>query len=290
MRLSSGTAARALRGAVVGALALACVGAGAGQVPDHRAHAVAAPGPGASTAVLGKAGLDETGIDEAGLTTDYHTLTLPTASLTRATIKGRALRGSSNSYKFVATVNRRPVRWNPCRLIPYRINPAGMTRNDVLEVRAAFRRISEASGLAFAFRGTTTWYYDQAERTGRQPSGSKLVFSFAQNKVERYAPREFADLSILGIGGPAWDRTGQIRQGMVLINRAAIKRLPTGTGPGTRMQVYVHEVGHAVGLDHVNQTDQLMFPYFNRNLPPVLGAGDTNGLRRLGKPAGCLPG
>lgn len=222
------------------------------------------------------------------LTTDYHTFSLPPVALRPVTVSTASLRGSARSFKFISTLNTGPVRWNPCTRIGYRINSSGMTSADLAEVRAAFNRINQASGLAYTYRGATRWYYDSAGRTGPPPSDAALVFSFVQAGVEPYAPRSFTNTSLLGLGGPAWDSRGQIRQAMVLINRAGVKRLPTGTGPGTRMQVYVHEIGHATGLDHVGAIDQLMYPYFNRSLPPVLGAGDVSGLRRVGRPAGCM--
>ncbi len=226
---------------------------------------------------------------DAGLSTDYHFFSLPPLQPPPLLLGSTTLRGSSRAYTFISTANSKPVRWNPCTVIGYRINPTGMTSADILEVRAAFRRISDASGLPYVYRGTTRWYYDRYGRTGPQPSDAPLVFAFVQkSSTQPYAPTEFSNNSLLGLGGPAWDSHGRIRRGMVMINRPAATMLPTGTGKGTRMQLYVHEIGHASGLDHVSARDQLMYPYFNRSLPPVLGAGDVTGLRKVGRPAGCL--
>ena len=49
----------------------------------------------------------------------------------------------------------------------------------------------------------------------------------------------------------------------------------------------MHELGHAVGLDHARGTTQVMYP----GAPPTMlanwGAGDLAGLRLVGKAARC---
>ena len=41
--------------------------------------------------------------------------------------------------------------------------------------------------------------------------------------------------------------------------------------------------GHAVGLDHVRDKRQLMYPRLQADRPDTLGAGDRRGLRKMGK-------
>jgi hypothetical protein len=55
-----------------------------------------------------------------------------------------------------------------------------------------------------------------------------------------------------------------------------------GTGP-----VLLHELGHAVGLDHVNNQTQLMNAFASSAGPTTYGAGDLTGLWQLGAAAGC---
>jgi hypothetical protein len=53
--------------------------------------------------------------------------------------------------------------------------------------------------------------------------------------------------------------------------------------------VLLHELGHIMGLDHVRDPDQLMYSGRRPNFSvSVFGAGDLEGLRRLGEDAGCL--
>jgi hypothetical protein len=103
----------------------------------------------------------------------------------------------------------------------------------------------------------------------------------------------------LGVGGPefsatpAVDATGrrvrQIYQGGVTINAAFNKALKPGSGEGlTRVAALMHEIGHAVGLMHVEGDDaQMMAPSIGYGLDQW-GAGDLAGLELLGAGGGCI--
>jgi hypothetical protein len=50
--------------------------------------------------------------------------------------------------------------------------------------------------------------------------------------------------------------------------------------------VFLHELGHMMGLGHVNDPAQLMYPVATTRT--AYGTGDLEGLYHLGTPAGCL--
>jgi len=52
--------------------------------------------------------------------------------------------------------------------------------------------------------------------------------------------------------------------------------------------VALHELGHLVGLEHVPDTNQVMYPSVNVNLASY-AAGDLAGLAALGR-GSCQPG
>jgi predicted Zn-dependent protease len=66
--------------------------------------------------------------------------------------------------------------------------------------------------------------------------------------------------------------------------------LAMGFGAGvSRGRVLMHELGHAVGLDHVDDRAMVMNTSVSRTSPLAsYGAGDLTGLRRVGAPAGCI--
>ena len=62
-----------------------------------------------------------------------------------------------------------------------------------------------------------------------------------------------------------------------------------GFGPGaTRGNLLLHEMGHLVGLDHVTDPNQIMYPSLSGQAPNGYGAGDRNGLAHVGSGGGCL--
>lgn len=109
-------------------------------------------------------------------------------------------------------------------------------------------------------------------------------------------------LTAAGQGGAQWysaqDSKGRpasmITEGYVVLNATMTLSGGFGTGPeygwtGTRGQLLMHELGHAVGLDHPTIKDkvQIMSPTMS-SMPAVWGAGDRNGLRLVGESAGCI--
>lgn len=210
----------------------------------------------------------------------------------------------------VAYLTDPPARWNPCATIRYRVNLEGAPKGAAADVDGAIARIAAGSGLRFTKVGTTTVVPGAQGRDvlDDYPARTDLVIAFARpgdprrSKRSAYLPKDsdivavggaFYQLDTVRASGRAWHR---IAQGYVVIDRT--KKLPSGFGSGHRTgllgtwgQVLMHELGHAVGLDHPRRSDptQIMYPATTTK-PAVWGAGDLTGLRTVGAASGCLSG
>lgn len=200
--------------------------------------------------------------------------------------------GRASSFVFVSPS---PVgRWNPCAPIGYRVNTAKAPPGVLPDVRTAVEQVAQATGLRFEYRGPTG-VVPFATSDTFDPAVADLVIAWADPAQMRglFPP------GTLGVGGPefrsgaAVDPAGrpvrQIYQGGVTINTAFNKDLKPGAGEGlTRVAALMHEVGHAVGLMHVDGDEaQLMSPSIGYGLDRW-GAGDLAGLERVGAGGGCV--
>jgi predicted Zn-dependent protease len=77
--------------------------------------------------------------------------------------------------------------------------------------------------------------------------------------------------------------------GFVVMNVKYDADYRAGFGSGeTRGEVLLHELGHAVGLQHVSDRAQMMYPSAIPRARAAYGKGDLAGLKKVGKPAGCI--
>jgi hypothetical protein len=178
------------------------------------------------------------------------------------------------------------ARWDPCRVISYRVNPNRLPAGALSDVQEAFRRLSSATGLRFSYAGTTS-FLPYARGSSRRLTGADLAVAWAP-------PRTVPGLAgrVVGLGGYAGASTStrwtQITQGYVVLDSTS--RLAAGFRGhrSTRGTALLHELGHAVGLDHVTDRRQVMYPVMLARAAQY-AAGDLRGLNAVGAAQGCFP-
>lgn len=192
----------------------------------------------------------------------------------------------SDSYRFLAVNgDGTPVGYSPCRPLHYVVNaglqPAGV---DHL-VPQAIATISAATGITFIYDGTTE-EQPSAQRPPYQPDayGERWAPLLIAWTTPEAAPQ--LEGKVIGTGGSthfSYDDGPKtfVTGGLDLDAPQIANELLNPDGHLYATAVVLHELSHVMGLDHVEDPRQLMFPEIGT--PEGLAAGDLNGLYELSK-------
>jgi hypothetical protein len=191
------------------------------------------------------------------------------------------------------------VRWNGCqRAITYKVNLSSVPRAQratiLAETKTAVGQIAAVTRFTFSYKGTTT----EVPRIGSMPRQSaELVIAYTTPSKTNYNLYG----SLLGEGGLYYGWSSRTVNGRTTYSVAAqrgfvvidtpdmLRRTRIGYGTGARRtNLMVHELGHAMGLQHVSDIHQQMYPVLSSRSPKGLAWGDRAGLTRIGRGAGCI--
>jgi hypothetical protein len=199
---------------------------------------------------------------------------------------------TSGSYRFTFTSPEQSfVAYDPCRPIHYVVRPEDAPAGTGPLLAEAIARVSAATGLVFIDDGVTR-EAPTAQRLPYQPEvyGDR----WAPVLIAWVTPTENPDLAgdiagqagsaAVGLaGGPRVLVTGQ----MELDTHQLAEILNRPGGREIVLAILQHELAHLVGLDHVNDSSQLMHPQTSPGVPDF-AAGDRTGLSILGR-GPCVP-
>jgi hypothetical protein len=191
---------------------------------------------------------------------------------------------TNDSYKFLATNDDgTPVGYSPCRPLHYVVNDATAPLGSDALLATALANISAASGIQFINDGTT----DELPVDRREPyQPSKYGDRWAPLLISWTTPVEAPALAdnVIGTGGSTMYSLNKgpksyITGSLELDTPQVTELLASPGGADYVLAVMQHELGHVMGLDHVDDPIQLMYPEIGA--PDGLAAGDLNGLHLL---------
>ena len=219
-----------------------------------------------------------TTVDESG--THLKGTSLTTESVTVKPPYAPKGKPSSWSHLFPDT----DVRWNPCRVITFKVNPTGGPEKAVSQVKQALRRVAAATGLRFDYKGRTNAIPFRTD--GKRPAFSETALT-----ISWATPEQVKDLrdGVAGWGGGLHDGR-EITRGGIALDRTGTSFVENGFGKGpTWGALLMHELGHVLGLGHTSATEQVMYSSILPTTVGRFGAGDLAGLSDQGAMGGCIP-
>jgi putative cell wall-binding protein len=175
------------------------------------------------------------------------------------------LDGKTLGYTFMAHMDMAetvPLQWNGCAPIPWRWNPGDGPDSDLAFLKAGFASVSKQTGLTFVYQGTTT--NDPYE--GDSPDFVTVGFTY---------------MIAAGLAGPQVSPSStHYTGGTVALSNSLSGQSYDGTSFAS--MVFVHEIGHLLGLGHVRSPWELMTDGYleDGHTTATFKSGDLAGLKR----------
>ncbi|MGH9021669.1 MAG: matrixin family metalloprotease, partial [Acidimicrobiia bacterium] len=177
----------------------------------------------------------------------------------------------------------RPGRWNPCAPITWLLNPQSAPAGAEEFLSDGFDYVATLTGLPFRYGGTTTRAPDTKVR-------GTIVVGWVPGLAEAAGrggpwPEAAPDEALRLIAGRI-ELNADLNEPKVLPGGVTVPGRPLSWTRGGWGSIVLHEIGHVLGLNHVDDPAQVMYTQASNG--SYYGSGDLAGLHQLGSAAGCL--
>lgn len=191
---------------------------------------------------------------------------------------------TSGAYTFAFVDEAGPVRFDPCRPVPWVLATANQPVFAEPIVFAAIEEVQTRTGLEFTYLGPTDEVpdFERAlfqERYGEHYAPLIIGWSDAQAHPDLEGP-------VAGVGGShaiqgAYGEQRYLRGGVVILDVQDLAIfLASQSGEAQVQAIIMHELAHVLGLTHVTDPQELMFETNDRQVS--WGPGDLQGLAIAG--------
>jgi hypothetical protein len=177
--------------------------------------------------------------------------------------------------------------WRPCHSITYAVNTKRATKIQIDAMNTAIRQVEYASGFDFILLGDVNGSLNTDSIDANVPGVGQAmaVIAFSDSTATPILRG-----GVIGIGGiGAGSGENLVRDGSlawIVRGGFALADIDDVTEPGEITATFTHELGHLIGLAHVNAANEVMRPALTSQTD--YGDGDRNGLYNLGEPQCAL--
>jgi hypothetical protein len=165
----------------------------------------------------------------------------------------------------------------------------GEARSEVGRLKKAWAAWSQASGIRVSYEGRESLVFDPATNGLRRADGSPISdrHVYLAFKSTRQVPIMVTDVVGLAMPSVVLLPTREIVAGMAIFRRDFVRR-ERKVKPYRVLHLYMHEIGHVLGLGHATKPSNVMYPALDHL--SALGRGDVVGIRSLVQPCERAPG
>lgn len=143
------------------------------------------------------------------------------------------------------------------------------------QIEADLKQWGDVSGLKFQYVGEVPVVYDDTQfivTSDQHPSERHLYFAFLKDSES-----SLLDARTVGFASPTkvWQDSKEITEGSIVLSVDYMRKVSKSKANA----VYLHEIGHAMGLAHGTSKQNVM--YYLVDEDKHLSAGDIDGIRNI---------